>query len=619
MGRMRRTCESLLVRELSPDVLPVASALLLGDRSQLTRDIRDSFAESGAMHLLAISGLHVGILALLVWFLCRAVRLSPIAASLVVVASAVGYALMIETRPPAVRAAVFIAIWAAGLPWFRRSSWENMLAVCGLVILIWNPADLFNVGAQLSFLAVVAIMASATWLGTGRMPARHPAFQAGQSAFPAVDRDRRAVTGLPHPGGHRYSLRYLFREAAGWLLRGVLVTAAVWVFTAPLIATRFHLVTPVGLLINVILLPVVTIVLWLGFALMTLGQLLPIAAGPLAWSFEFVLRCLLWIVDSASAWKLAHVSLAGPPAWWLTGYYLLLAIAVWGRSRRPMRRRAAVWILSWTVLGLGAALLPSRSEGLRCTFLSVGHGCAVLVEMPNGKTIAYDAGALHDTRAAATALQNALWQRGGSSLDAIVVSHADVDHFNGVPELLRTLPVGCILLAQPFLDFEQRAVVRLCDTAAAENVPIQLITQGDRLLADQSVKVQVLHPSGRGRRPGDNANSTVILIEYANRRILLPGDLDGEGMQQLLAQPPCDVDVLLAPHHGGAQANTPELAAWAQPECVVVSTGRPHVGKRLRAVYSPLTTILSTEDQGAVTVRIDPGGRIAVDTAAGHL
>lgn len=589
---LRRQTDFLFIKYLRPRQAAVASALILGNRSQMTHDLRQSFAETGMMHLLAISGLHVGILAMLLWMGCRWLRLSSLATSVVVLTVIAAYAGLTYARPPVIRAAVFVCVVGLGRPWFRRSPLENTLAISALLILAWNPADLFDVGAQLSFLAVMGIISSNVFDMTGQ-PVR--------SVVNVVSLAR-------PPNRFRKWLEKLGTE----IKRGYVVVSAVWVFTLPLVIADFHLVSPVGLVMNVFLMPVIILVLWNGYLFVVCGLLLPEVAPLLAWAFDGGLWLLLEIVDRAADVKLAHLYLPGPPTWWLVGYYLLLGAVMWFRGRRLVRRTGWIALIAWTAAGLTIGLLPAQREGLRCTVLSVGHGCSVLVEMPNGKTLLYDAGSLQDGLRAEHIVEGALWERGRSRIDALALSHADVDHFNAVPGLLDTVPVGGIYVARQFLDVSQKPVKELCHDASAADVPIKVIRQGDRLLIDDDVTVRILHPNAGDQFETDNANSLVMEIDYAGRRILLTGDLEGPGLQQLLARPKRKVDVLLAPHHGSLKANPPAFAQWARPDYVVVSGGRALHPPALQNSYGEHAHILFTREEGAVTVKIDPNGEIRV-------
>lgn len=584
-AHLRERAETLFERELSPENATIASALLLGDRSGLTVDDRERFAESGMMHVLAVSGLHVGILAVFFIVACRLLRLPPLATSLVLVFVVAAYAVVTEGRPPVVRAAVLVFLTALGRPWHRQTGLTNTLAVSGLVVLAIRPTDLFDPGARLSFLAVASIIWSSEW-------------------------SRRRIDVVEVEASSRTSNLVAF--VLDWMKRGYLLVIGVWLFTAPLVAAQFHLVSPVGVLINVVLIPLVVLVLWSGYLFLFVGLCVPALAFVPGTVFDQGLGGLLYLVEQAAALDMGHRYVPGPPGWWLAGYYGLLAVVLLLRSVERLRLWNWTALCTWTSLGLATGLTHAPGGGLRCTFLSVGHGLAVLIETPDGGTLLFDAGAIDDGRRAQQIVQSALWERGRSRIDAVVVSHADIDHFNAVPGLLEDVPVGAVLMSPTFLDFDQPTVVRLCDAVSRERTPIKLIGAGDRIRLDDDVVLEILHPRPYQESSRDNANSVVMQITYAGRRVLLTGDVDESGLDALLETPERKVDVLLAPHHGGLKANTLALSAWARPSHVVASGDRRRKRKPLKAVYGPDSTVHVTAHDGAVTVQIRASGGMTV-------
>ncbi|MBX3439354.1 MAG: ComEC family competence protein, partial [Planctomycetaceae bacterium] len=293
-ARLRAECERMLVQNLSPQAAPLAVSLLLGERSALPQETRDAFVESGTVHVLAISGLHVGILAVLLLVMCRLLNTSTGMTTLIVLLGIAAYACITNHRPPVIRASVLAATLAAGWPWFRTTGGANLLAFCGAVVLLMNPTDLFDIGTQLSFLSVMAIgwgttvvagWTSNPWRSTGS----DWLWNSRGMGVPTVLR---------------------------WLIEGYFITAAIWLFTAPLVAARFHLVAPVGLLLNVLLLPFVSVVLWLGFATVFCGLLAPWVVRWPAAGFDWSLGTLQDIVSVAARSPIGAVCVSGPGTAW---------------------------------------------------------------------------------------------------------------------------------------------------------------------------------------------------------------------------------------------------------------------------------------------------------------
>ena len=171
-------------------------------------------------------------------------------------------------------------------------------------------------------------------------------------------------------------------------------------------------------------------------------------------------------------------------------------------------------------------------------------------------------------------MSSVLWSRGITHLDAIVISHADSDHFNAVPELLDRFSIGTIYVSPMMFETPQPAVEELRAAIERAGVPLRLIHAGDRLASSPGVLLEVLHPPRKGVIGSDNANSIVLMLEYAGRRVLLTGDLEPPGLEDVLAEEPLDCDAVLAPHHGSRRSDPTGFALWSTPEHVVISGAR---------------------------------------------
>ena len=580
-----------LQRSLSTENAPLAIALLLGPRNDIDRDLKDAFLQSGMVHFLAISGINVGILVAFLWPIGFLLRL-PRALHLLVIGLCVGgYVTITNADPPVVRATVLAWIMLTALASGRPTAPLNHLAIAGLIILIRNPHDLFQVGTQLSFLAIGAL----NWLWSVRW----------------------LVASQPLDPLERISRSWWFGklcQAGGYLRAALISTTAVWIFTLPLVLARFHLVSPVGFMLNVLLSFWMTVTLYLGYAYLACVLVLPPVGKLVGPAFDFCLTVFAETVRFAADIPWGHTKLSGASDTWLSVFYVLLLMV----SSGQLTRRAQVWgwklILVWCVAGLAWHLPPASNPGLRCTFLAVGHGAAILVELPNRQTILYDAGSLEDGDRARQTIESVMLARGLTRLDALVISHADIDHFNAVPGLLENLSVGAVYVSPPFLDFRQPSVRQLCEATQDSRIPLRLIWGEDRLRCDPHVAVEILLPPAKKLSDDDNANSIVLSVRYAGRGILLTGDLEKAGQLALLQLPPRQHDILLAPHHGSLKANPPDLARWVAPRWVVVSGGGDLSLAKLQHNYGSGVDILTTARQGAVTVDINPAGGVRVGT-----
>jgi len=252
-------------------------------------------------------------------------------------------------------------------------------------------------------------------------------------------------------------------------------------------------------------------------------------------------------------------------------------------------------------------------DELCCTFLAVGHGGCTVIETPDGRTLIYDAGALSGPDVTARQIAPYLWSRGIRRIDEVFLSHADLDHFNGLPALMDRFAVGQVTCTPTFIDKSAPGVRVTLEAIERRGVPVRIVQAGERFSAG-AVQIEVLHPPAKGPAGVENVRSMVLRVRHADHTILLTGDLEGAGMECVLAEPTMPIDVLMAPHHGSKSANTPRFAEWAKPSVVVSCEGPPRAMMRAAEPYTAMgATFLGTWPQGAVTVRSRDGSLI-VDT-----
>jgi competence protein ComEC len=361
----------------------------------------------------------------------------------------------------------------------------------------------------------------------------------------------------------------------------------------------------------VIVAPLMGLVAWFaltsGIALLTMQALVPFASGLVAFVCDKSITLLRDSVSFAEGLPWGHFWVPGPPHWWTVGFYGLLAgLLMFGR-RVPRRWALAAFSL-WLAAGFGSAAWPPLATGtLRCTFLSMGHGTCVVLQTPDGKCLLYDTGSLFSPDQATSSIAEYLCAEGITGLDGLFHSHADVDHFNAMPGLLRRFSAAKVLVSpvmfEPHVHRDKesapRRLQRELDNA---DVPIREIFGGDRINLGDGATVEVLHPP---RAPllglSDNAYSVVILLKYSGCRVLLTGDLESPGLEDVLAELPRDIDVLMAPHHGSRFSDPPGLADWCTPEWVVISGGDEAGSAEAAETYRTAGAhVLHTSRQGAI-------------------
>jgi competence protein ComEC len=587
-------CQSQLAHYVGPEQSDLALAIMLGEQELLDQDTKESFFKTGTIHLLVVSGLHVGMLAAVVWLVVRSGTPSKFWAIAATTALVIAYATIVGGRPPVVRAAILIVLALIALLSMRRTSMKNLLAAAAIGVLAYNPSELFRSGTQLSFLCVAALAGYGSTLGKPK----------------PLDPLTRMVR----------DCESWFRKVLRWAGSrfGQLAAASliVWLVAAPLVAHHFHITTPVSILITPILWPLVAITLFSGLMICTLGWILPPVATLLGAISAISLSATRAVVVWAEQIEIGGVYLPGPEVWWLVVFYAALALFALSSLNRIGWKVKVSLAAVWIAVGLAAGEMGRQADQLRCTFLSVGHGTCVVLELPGRQTILYDAGSLGSPAGAADTIASYLWSRGITRIDAAVLSHADVDHYNAVPDLMQRFDLGVVYVSPLMFDpwatqGKLDAPEFLRSTLVEADIPLKEVWMNDRLLtANPEIQIDVLHPPQFGVGGSDNANSIILLVQYAGHTILLPGDLESPGIEVVMAETPLDCDILLAPHHGSSRSDPPGFAAWCTPDWVVVSGRHSGDDQQLTsASYRAVgAEVLHAADSGASTFTLDRQG-----------
>lgn len=586
----------------------LAAALVFGQRQQVDWEDQQDLLATGTLHMLSISGMHVEMVALSIMIACLfaniPTRVMLVTISLVVVF----YALIAGANPPVIRATLLV-LCACLARWIgRRTRLANLLACAGLTILIIRTSWLANVGVQLSFLAVATI------------------------AIFAVDRS--------HAADRRHGLRAVIEESLTVYQRQLLqlrrvavdllrISAWVWLLTAPLIWFHFHVVSPIAVPLNVILWPFLLVGLLSGLVLVFVAWLPPLAAA-VGWLCGVSLWCISGIVNWSEKLPLAYFWMPSPPLWWLIAFYCGTFAWLIFVGRRPKALRVlAVILVAWIGLAMAPWIVGQRGQGpswarrwddqprgdrageLRCTFIDVGHGTSVIVELPSGEVALYDAGHLGSAERSHQEIAGALWHCPTARVHRLFISHADADHYNAVPGLLKRFAIDSVVAPPQFWRHSAKELVEIRALIDAESVSKATVSRGDTMQFDQ-VTLKALHPEAQWQGESDNSASLCLLISYAGKRILLPGDLEGSGQQELIRSHPVQCDVLMAPHHGSLSQDCRPVIEWCKPAYIVISGSMRAVRPAVIEQFSgPDRNLSITHRDGAIQFRVSDAGELS--------
>ena len=540
---------------------------------------------------------------MLVWGLARTVVDRPRRAAVWVLAVLLLYLLVVPWRVPVVRASLMAGLFFAGLAVGRRPGATTLLSVSAVLLLIWRPGDLYNAGFQLSFVTVWALLRYTRGVSRTLLP-------------------EPLITPQVGVGGGVEAGRWVRRALADAAAVSVVATAT----ATPLVAYHFAMINPWAVVLSVLALPVLVATLAVGYLKVLCGVALPTAglvlSGPLAWLGQ----ALAGLVEEAAGWPAATLRLtggaagitgagravgewgaggAGVAAWW-AGAAMLVAWG-WMGGRFAQRKAAgglAVAVLvGWVVVqerGSAGAWQGVLSGGentrsgavsevawpadpaARLAMIAVGDGsCFVL--RSGGRTLVFDCGSQPYPLVGRRSVVPALRKMGVDRVDVLVVSHADLDHYNGVPDLVEAVPVERVWVSPEVraeaLSRPAGATAYLLDWLAGRGLGVEAVTAGDRRRLGDA-ELEVLWPPAEGwEAERSNDWSVVLSVRVAGRRLMLHGDVQEAALARMLAEDRSrgkspEADVVDLPHHGSWIEGG---AAWldvVKPTLVLQSSGR---------------------------------------------
>ncbi len=569
-----------------------------------------------------VSGIHISVLASLLLALLHFAPISKNSAWAITALAAWLYALVSGFTMPVARAAAGFTLYLIARFFFRRVRPLNLLSAIVIGLLAWDPGQLFEASFQLSFLSVAAIAAFAS-----------PLLETSISPLARGMRDIASLTMDPHLPPRAAQLRVELRliaetillwtripsapalaQVLAWLARGYFfaielgaLSLSVQIGLALPMAEYFHRISFTGLSANLLIVPLMNVVVPLGFAALFTGAhwLAVLTDTLLRWSAGIA----SWHAAREPAWRVPD-----PPLWLSLTLVLSILLAAFAVRRDRWRWPALALVSALVVLLIVSPWTPTTDPGeLELTAIDVGQGDSLLIVFPQGKTMLIDGGGRleygmvkrrSNLDIGEDVVSSYLWSRGFRHIDILAATHAHQDHIGGLRALMENFhPAEFWTGANP-----PEALVK---QAAAQGVRV-LERRTSEPFRFAGATVQVLAPSPDYVPMSPNNNDSLVLrITYGQRSFLLTGDLERAEEHRLLDSGRfLPADVLKVGHHGSRTSTTQEFLDAISPSLAVVSVGyensfghpHPDVLARLEARHS---TVLRTDLSGLATVRTD--------------
>ncbi len=600
IGRIKTIASEALLDDNLEDeqASAILAALLLGQRSNIDAETANAFQKTNLAHFISLSGLHLGILAMTFWWLCRIAGCSKGLRAVICAAVIALYVLIVPPRAPTLRAAAICWVFFLSVVVRRKPNALNTLSLAAIILLLIKPTDLFTAGWQLSYTTVLGIILLERPISNWIL----------ERTIDRVESPKPSKS-TPHP------LVVWSKTLLSWAIRLFATGLAAWFGGAGILLYHFGTIGPLASLWTVLVFPLVWLILVLGFLKMVLAFFLPTLALMLGLLLVHLANSLAAFVKLLADTGLSQILIGQVAGALIICYYTFVLLVRFTHIQRPILRRALYTSMIVLIVVPLAVLKYQRThhKDLQLTVLSVGHGQAVVAALPGKCSLIFDAGSSSIKNCGSRAVVSFLRHKGISNIDTLFVSHDDIDHINGVPEIVAACNVRRICA--------NAAVIQKATTSSMagyldyclknQNHDINLLS--DEMTFHSDTKIRPLWPTAdtcRDPTVSNNDKSQVILIEFANRKILLTSDIELHAQEQLLKlYPELTVDVIVMPHHGSTRNLADGFVERLGAKTIIISCRhtryptayRPRAD--VRAFYTPI--------DGAITVTIKADGTLS--------
>ena len=530
----------------------ILEAMLFGEKSELSGDIKELYQAAGISHVLVISGLHISLLALAVAGVLRRLGFPMPVWVILSVGVLAGYGILIGQPTTAVRALLMFFVLQGARLLGRSYDLLSALAFAGILMLLDNPDLILDGGCRLSFCAVIGV----GWYVSEK-----------NKIFRSIgEKEKRKNRGKGGKGSNAGAILENIR--AGWYL---------WLFTLPVMLDTFYQVSVVGILWNLVAIPLLPVIIASG----GLGVVLAgwnIFLGSLAGSPAYGMLQLYQEIGNISEKLPVGMWTPGQPSKpVIAGYYLVIFLLVLvekqliKREKRWKIRKIFPGMELCSMLLLLLLMAHPWQQREKITFLDVGQGDASLLQS-GGQILLLDGGSTSQKNVGTYVILPYIKQQGISCLEAIVLTHTDQDHINGVTEVLEEGKKGWLTVKNLMYPYwmegteQGKQLKKLAEEAGAS---CRKIRAGDRLTIGKAEAV-VLYPKEQEKIAEPNAGSLVLFWKWEGVRAMFTGDLPEEKERELLQNLPA-CEILQVGHHGSATSTCREFLEQVQPSLAVIS------------------------------------------------
>lgn len=587
---------------LSNDASSIFLGILLGEKSQVTDEMNTYFRESNMAHILAVSGAHVSYVMLAISIvLGKCNKKFYLICTIIIL---VFFMILTNFTPSVVRACTMAILALTAKLVYKRSDIYNNLGISALIILLYNPYTILNIGFQLTYLGTLGIVLLSKKLIGALFT----------EMFCRERRPRRlADTTVP--------FYFKFKK---FITNSILISLSVQIFIAPIIILNFNMLSYNFLISSIIATPIFASIMIIGIPSFILGPIcFPI--------LQILLDSLIFISKFISNLPFSKLIIPTPNVAWIFFYYIVCISILLSKSKLALRlikdkEKVTNLLKKFTIVLLVICIMINfirifSDRNLRIFFIDVGQGDSSLIITPQNKVILIDGGGSQNENydVGKSILVPYLLDRGITKIDYMMVSHFDNDHVDGLMYVLETLKVKNIVISKQ--SKESKEYKEFIELVRKKKSKVIAVKQGDVIKIEKDIDIHILYPSSKLEFDDLNNNSIVAKMVYRNFSILFTGDIEKEAENIILKKYNKDVlnsTVLKVAHHGSKTSSIEAFINLVNPKIVLIGVGKNNNfghpnGEVLDRIRKLGTKIYRTDMHGEISLKVNREGKMWID------
>ncbi|NLM43044.1 MAG: DNA internalization-related competence protein ComEC/Rec2 [Clostridiales bacterium] len=573
--RARKRLQNTINLSLPQEEAAFLNAIVLGNKGMMDEEELTNFQKTGLSHLLSVSGLHVSIIAFVLYQFFSFIKMDKKATWLFMGVILLYYVMVIGSPPPAVRALIMSLVVGYGKCFNKEYDLIASVSFAAIIMLLVNPMLIHNPGFIISFGCIYSI------------------------AF--LYKPMNKITkGLPLPK---------------FIKESITLSLAIQVGVAPILIYYFNYISIINVILNIFAIPLVFLIITIAFPGIIIGTLLPIVSTYILAADYYMIKVLLKIIRYSAQLPFAGIAIPSLPIYIYMIYYAMLYGLIYTRNKIgyfAWKWRVQIYIaIAMTIAVIGIKYITD--DDLRIVVLDVGQGDSILITTPKRKNILIDGGGSSSSESfyydvGSKITVPALRKLGVWRIDTIISSHIHDDHLEGLIRVAEEYNIKNLVL--PRVPFKSENLDLLVDVSKRKGSNIFYVSEDDRLVLQKDIFMEVLFPSKEilvGTNSDENNNSIVTKLKYKNFTMMFTGDIEKEAERRLINKDIESVALKVA-HHGSSTSSSKEFLNKVSPIISIISVGNNVYG------HPSNETIKSIEEIGSEIYRTDMNGAVKIVT-----